>query len=152
MIFITERENNPFTFAPLLISNMSAFVSAITFKCPACHMDSMYENPSLYALKDLSKSKKHCSHCGEDLQPEPGFYFGAAYVSWALTVATWVSVLVALKCFDWWGWIEFGFLTHPLTFLLSGIGTSLVLFPYMFRLSRSIWAHFFIEFKGDQMG
>ena len=84
------------------------------------------------------------------MQPEPGFYFGAAYVSWALTVATWVSVLVALKCFDAWGWIEFGFLTHPGTFLMSGIGTSLVLFPYMFRLSRSIWAHMFIPFKGKQ--
>jgi hypothetical protein len=54
-------------------------------------------------------------------------------------------VLVALKVFNALGWIEFGFLTHPATFLLSGIGVSIVLFPYMFRLSRSMWAHFFIK-------
>ena len=129
---------------------MNTFISALTFKCPACHQESLYENPALYTLKDLSKNKKCCNHCGADFQPEPGFYFGAAYVSWALTVATWVAVLVALKCFDWWGWMEFGFLTHPATFLFSGIGTSLVLFPYMFRLSRSIWAHFFIAEKTEE--
>jgi uncharacterized protein (DUF983 family) len=129
---------------------MNSIVATLTFKCPACREGSLYENPSLYTFRDLSKNKKVCSHCGEDLQPEPGFYFGAAYVSWALTVATWVSVLVALKSFNAWGWMEFGFLTHPGTFLMSGIGTSLVLFPYMFRLSRSIWAHMFIPFNGDK--
>ena len=128
---------------------MNALMATLTFKCPACREDSLYENPGLYTFQKMSANNKICSHCGADLQPEPGFYFGAAYVSWALTVATWISVLVALKCFDAWGWIEFGFLTHPGTFLMSGIGTSLVLFPYMFRLSRSIWAHMFIPFTGD---
>ncbi len=129
---------------------MNSLLATLSFKCPACREASLYENPSLYTFKDLSKNKKACSHCGADLQPEPGFYFGAAYVSWALTVATWVSVLVALKCFNAWGWMEFGFLTHPSTFLMSGIGTSLVLFPYMFRLSRSIWAHMFIPFREEK--
>ncbi|MEN9394162.1 MAG: hypothetical protein RL362_383 [Bacteroidota bacterium] len=129
---------------------MNALLATLSFKCPSCREASLYENPKLYTFHRLSVNKKNCSHCGVDLQPEPGFYFGAAYVSWALTVATWVSVLVALKCFNAWGWMEFGFLTHPGTFLMSGIGTSLVLFPYMFRLSRSIWAHMFIPFNGDK--
>lgn len=107
----------------------------------------MFVNPNTYSLKKLGEHKRVCDHCGADLQPEPGFYFGAAYVSWALTVALWVSVLVALKVFDALGWIEFGFLTHPILFLGSGIIVSIILFPYMFRLSRSIWAHFFIKPK-----
>lgn len=86
-----------------------------------------------------------CEVCSTKLKPEPGFYFGAAYVNWGLTVALWVSVLVTLKIFDALGWIQFAFLENPLTFLLSGIGLSIILFPYMFRLSRSIWAHFFIK-------
>ncbi len=129
---------------------MNSLMATLTFKCPSCREGSLYENPGLYTFEKMSVNKKTCSHCGADLQPEPGFYFGAAYVSWALTVATWVSVLVALKCFNAWGLMEFGFLTHPGTFLMSGIGTSLVLFPYMFRLSRSIWAHMFIPFNGDK--
>jgi len=66
---------------------------------------------------------------------------------WGLTVALWVSVLVALKVFDAMGWIEFGFLTHPVTFLSTGLAATVVLFPYLFRVSRSIWAFMFIRKK-----
>ncbi len=129
---------------------MSPLKATLTFQCPACRKDSMYENPSLYTWNKIGKTKKHCTHCKTDLQPEPGFYFGAAYVSWGLTVATWVAVLVALKTFALLGWIEFAFLTHPITFLVTGIITSLVIFPYMFRLSRSIWSYWFIAFSEEE--
>lgn len=123
----------------------STLTSMLTLQCPQCRESHLFENPKTYSLVKLGTTKKHCDKCGVDLQPEPGFYFGAAYVSWALTVAQWVSVLVALKVFAAWGWIEFSFLTHPGTFLITGIVVSIILFPYMFRLSRSMWAHFFIK-------
>lgn len=105
----------------------------------------MFENPTIYTWQNMGQVKDHCDKCGVKLKPEIGFYFGAAYVSWALTVALWVSILVALKTFDAWGLITFGFLTHPTTFLLTGFISTIVLFPYLFRLSRSIWAHMFIK-------
>lgn len=119
-------------------------------KCPVCGEGHLFENESLYTFNKLGQVKKECSICGADFNPEPGFYFGAAYVSWGLTVALWVSVLVALKTFDWWGWIEFGFLTHPLTFLLTGFSISIILFPYMFQLSRSMWASWFVKAKQEE--
>ena len=64
---------------------------------------------------------KECAACGEDFEREPGFYFGAAYVSYALTVALWVAVLVAMMAFDAWGWMEFGMFTHPGTYLTTGM-------------------------------
>ncbi len=76
---------------------------------------------------------------------EPGFYFGASYVSYALTVALWVAVVVALLTFDAIGLIEYGFLTHPVTFLGTGITLLLLLVPIIFRVSRSIWLAVFIE-------
>jgi hypothetical protein len=57
----------------------------------------------------------------------------------------WIALLVALKTFDALGVLEFGFLTHPKTFLLTGIGFTIVLFPVLFKLSRSIWATSFIK-------
>ncbi len=76
---------------------------------------------------------------------EPGFYFGASYVSYALTVALWVAVVVALLTFDAIGLIEYGFLTHPMTFLGTGITLLLLLVPIIFRVSRSIWLAVFTE-------
>ncbi|MFY7706873.1 MAG: hypothetical protein ACOVQ5_02260 [Flavobacteriales bacterium] len=128
----------------------SMFISMVTLQCPQCRESHLYENPNTYSLKKLGAIKTICDRCGENLQPEPGFYFGAAYVSWGLTVALWVSVLVALKVFAALGWIEFAFLTHPATFLITGIVVSIITFPYMFRLSRSIWAHFFIKPREEE--
>ena len=125
--------------------NSSQFLPMLKLKCPHCNESHMFVNPKTYALSQLGTMKKTCDVCQTNFQPEPGFYFGAAYVSWGLTVATWVAVLVALKLLNALGWIEFGFLTHPMTFLLSGILVSALIFPYMYRLSRVMWAHMFIK-------
>ncbi|MBL7941582.1 MAG: DUF983 domain-containing protein [Flavobacteriales bacterium] len=122
-----------------------AFRSAITFKCPHCHQTSMYTNPSLYTLEKLGETKLSCEVCHTNLKPEPGFYFGAAYVAWGLTIIMWFSIFVMMKLMAVAGWFEFGFITHPALFISVGAIATLVLFPYMFRLSRSIWAHFFIK-------
>ena len=74
-----------------------------------------------------------------------GFCFGAAYVSDALTVALWIAVLVALMCFDVWGWMEFGMFTHPGNFLTTGITLLVVLMPVLYRLSRSLWIAMFTK-------
>lgn len=117
----------------------------LKMKCPKCGKSHLFINENIWSFQKLGQVKDSCEVCHANFKPEPGFYFGAAYVSWALTVATWVSVLVALKVFNALGLIEFGFLTHPATFLLSGIGISIITFPYMFQLSRSMWASWFIK-------
>lgn len=105
----------------------------------------MFVKEGIYTWTNMGEVKEKCGTCGVNLKPETGFYFGAAYVSWGLTVALWVTILVALKVLDSIGLIEFGFLTHPVTFLTTGILATIVLFPYLLRFSRSMWAHFFIK-------
>lgn len=120
--------------------------SIFLFKCPRCHEGDLYKDKNPYNIGSLTNMETKCSHCGESFTREPGFYFGAAYVSYALTVALWVAVLVALMTFDSIGWIEFGFFSHPLTFIISGVLTLVVLLPVIYRFSRSIWINFFVNF------
>ena len=108
-------------------------------RCPKCGKGNLFVKPNAYDLRHTAAMHSACEACGEDFEREPGFYFGAAYVSYALTVALWIAVLVALKCFDAWGWMEFGMFTHPGTFLTTGITLLVVLLPVLYRLSRSIW-------------
>jgi len=119
--------------------------SMLALKCPVCQKASMFENPSLYTWHNIGSVKEKCDDCGANLKPESGFYFGAAYVSYGLTVALWVAIVVALKVLDALGLIDYGFLTHPRTFLITGLSLTLILFPYLFRVSRSIWAHMHIK-------
>ena len=143
MTIITQV--SPYSWDIYNMKKSSRFYNAIALKCPVCGESSMFVNPKIYSLHQLGQVKETCDHCGANLKPETGFYFGAAYVNWALTVALWVSVLVALKTFHSWGWIEFGFLTHPKVFLVTGFTLTVVLFPYIFKLSRSVWASFFVK-------
>ena len=79
---------------------------------------------------------------------EPGFYFGAAYVNYALSVALWVAVLVALHVFGSLGWVPFsGMFDQPELFLGTGVTVLLILLPPLQRLSRSMWIHFFVRFR-----
>ncbi len=128
---------------------ISVLYSILWMKCPRCRQDGIFEDPNPYHLSQLNKMHSSCPHCGEDFKREPGFFFGAAYMSYALTVAVWVAVLVALITFDAIGLISFSFFESPLTFFISGIITLLLLFPYLYRLSRSLWLHMFIKYEGE---
>lgn len=111
-------------------------------RCPKCYEGRLF-NSHACDLKRVSEMPAGCPECGEDFAREPGFYFGAAYVSYALTVALWIALFVALTCFDWWGWMAFSFFDDVPFFLTTGIGLLVVLMPVLMRLSRSIWLHMF---------
>ena len=114
-------------------------------RCPKCGKGTLFVKPNAYDLRHTAAMHSACKSCGEDFAREPGFCFGAAYVSDALTVALWIAVLVALMCFDAWGWMEFGMFTHPGTFLTTGITLLVVLMPVLYRLSRSLWIAMFTK-------
>jgi hypothetical protein len=102
-----------------------------------------------YRLRTVNDMHDRCPDCGTDFIREPGFYFGAAYVSYGLTVALWFGVLFALHALGALGWVNFtGFFEQPETFLASGIATLLLLLPLLQRLSRSIWIHMFVASGG----
>lgn len=75
-----------------------------------------------------------CPHCDVRLQPEPGFYQGAMYVSYAFTVA--VIALVGLVLYlagnpsEW-------------TYIGTSIGVMLLLVPFNYRFSRIIYLYAF---------
>lgn len=93
------------------------------------------------------KMNAQCSECGCDFKREPGFYFGAAYVSYGLTVALWVSCIVALYTFDTIGLITYAMFDKPVLTLVVGFTALIALLPVLYRLSRSIWIHMFVSRK-----
>ena len=112
--------------------------SILHLKCPRCHEGDLFLNSNSYHLADLEKMPERCEVCGEKYWPEPGFYYGAMYVSYALTIAISVSVFVAMIVL--WHW--------DLKWYL-GINSLLiiVLLPIVFRLSRATWFNFFVKYN-----
>lgn len=125
--------------------------SIFAMKCPKCHRGDLFISKAAYSLR-MGAMHKTCDHCGERFEPEPGFYFGAAYVSYALTVALWVAWYVAIITFESLGFYTFSFQEDAVTFLIGGIALLIVLLPLIYRFSRSIWINMFVSYSEEAAG
>jgi hypothetical protein len=83
-----------------------------------------------------------CPYCGVRLQPEPGFYQGAMYVSYAFTLA--VMGLVSM--------LLYFFADHPSEWVYIGvvIGVMVLLIPLNYRYSRILFLYLFGGIKYDR--
>lgn len=107
-------------------------------KCPRCQEGEFFVSHP-YNLKKAGDIHKHCSECNLKYSKEPGFYYGAMYVSYALGVALFVTL-----------WTSFNLFFPKVTTGVQ-IGTiitlTVLLAPYLYALSKIIWANFFIKYE-----
>ena len=117
----------------------SLIYSIITVKCPRCREGNMFPEGTLYSTR-FADMHKHCPCCGQPYEPEPGFYYGAMYVSFAFNVAIF---LVAL-------FILYQFVEEITLSMMIGIVAVVVigLLPVIFRLSRALWINIFVKYEG----
>ncbi|MDA8571506.1 DUF983 domain-containing protein [Schleiferiaceae bacterium] len=116
------------------------FYSIARGKCPRCMDGDIYPVNNPYRLKNLTDLNTHCTHCKQNFEPEPNFYYGAMYVSYAYTVALFVAVYVFLGILlDWNMWSTIAALAIVLV----------VLAPVIFRISRTTWLSLFVKFDKE---
>ncbi|GGH77881.1 DUF983 domain-containing protein [Phaeocystidibacter marisrubri] len=109
-------------------------------KCPRCHEGEMFQNRNPYDLKHMTEINSECSVCGQTFEPEPNFYYGAMYVSYAYTVAIFVaSYVISSLILD----LSIGYVIG------ITVGSLILLSPFVFRLSRITWLHINVKYKKD---
>lgn len=116
----------------------SKIYSIFKAKCPVCHEGDVYESKQVYNLRKFDKMHERCAYCNHKFEIEQGFWYGAMYVSYALTVAFSVAsfVLTYLIYPEADAWLYFGLIV----FVLIG------LMPVTYRLSRLIWMNMFTSY------
>jgi len=118
------------------------YLNVIASKCPRCRQGHMFEVKNPYELKTTMRMYKACPVCGQPFELETGFYFGAGYVAYALSVALSVATLVA-----WGVIIGLGIHDNRWLFWLGFNALLLIcLQPILMRMSRSIWLSFFVRY------
>ncbi|MEO8770781.1 MAG: DUF983 domain-containing protein [Ferruginibacter sp.] len=119
--------------------------SILTMKCPRCRRGAMYKDPNPYrkiTLKHIFDMHDHCPECGQKYDLEPGFWYGTAYVSYALTVAISMTTFVA-----WLVLIGVSTDDNRIFWWLGLNAVALVILqPWIMRLSRVIYIRFFIRY------
>jgi len=119
---------------------MTVWNSIFGSTCPRCRKGKMFKH-SIYTVSKMREMHKNCNRCGQYFKPEPMFYEGSMYVSYAFSVAIVVTVFVIfVVLYD----------KPNINVMMSiAIGLSVVLAPLNLRLSRMIWANFFIKYKSN---
>ena len=119
----------------------SKLYSIFNNKCPRCHEGEFFVHKSTYNLNKFTQMHDNCDQCGLSYKQEPGYYYGAMYVSYAINVAIMVSV-----------WVAYLVLASDLFsiwyMVLASMVIGLILAPLTFRLARLTWINFFIRYKG----
>ncbi len=121
------------------MSNISsALYSIANNKCPRCHQGNFFENNNPYVLSKFDKMHKKCSVCNEDFERETGFYYGAMFVSYAVTVIFGISLFL-LMCVL----LNFDAVTFIIVFAILQI----LLMPVFYRTSRLLWINVFVRYR-----
>jgi uncharacterized protein (DUF983 family) len=106
----------------------SEFKAALHAKCPKCRTGNMFST-SMYTFGG-QKMNKQCPHCDFTFEIEPGYFYVAMFVSYAMNVAEMVTVAVATSILT--------SSTSPWLYVSLLLGVCLILSPFHFRYSRVI--------------
>lgn len=117
----------------------SAVAGIASMRCPKCRKGRMFPEGTLYS-KRFMEMYQLCACCGQSFMPEPGYYFGAMFVSYGLNaaylIAVWVTMYLFMAEVSVW------------VMIFAIIGLIIGLLPVTFRLSRVLWIYIFVKYRG----
>jgi uncharacterized protein (DUF983 family) len=120
-----------------MIEKGTALYSITHLVCPRCQEEKLFAH-SVYNLRKLGEMRRECNHCGLKYSIEPGFFYGAAYVSYGLTVGIGIFTFLLL----YWLWRD----ASVEAYVLVICSALIVAFPLCFALSRVIWLNMFVKY------
>ncbi|MCT4663644.1 MAG: DUF983 domain-containing protein [Flavobacteriales bacterium] len=124
-----------------MTKNQALVKSVLEHKCPKCVQSKMYVEPNPYKAATMTKMHLNCPSCGFNFYPEPGFYFGAMYITYALVAGEFI-ILFLLKTF-------LGLELGIWQFVGILLGFLLIMAPINFRFSRVIWLNLFSSYDEE---
>ena len=115
----------------------SKLYSIFSLKCPTCHRGDLFPTGSFTFNRPFDQYT-HCPACGQDYFPEPGFYYGAMFISY---IGSGFFCLAVVMFLHWvLGW-------SMLASFATLIAIFAVLFVWWFRVSRSAYLNLVFGFK-----
>ena len=104
-------------------------------KCPRCRVGKVFKG-STYSLR-IQKMNDHCPHCGLKFEREPGYFYAAMFISYALNVAEIITACVAASV------LGLTLVEENLWYFVAILFTTTLVFsPFNYRYSRMILLYF----------
>ena len=110
--------------------------AVLGMKCPACREGDLFETATFSFSKPFDMPER-CPVCSQRYEPEPGFYYGAMFISYIFTGFFAVGFVALLHWVMGWG---------TMASFAALIAVMAIFFVYIFRLARSIWIHTVVKY------
>lgn len=108
-------------------------------ECPHCHEGKVFNEKSIFFKFGFPKMNATCSHCHFKFEKEPGYFFGAMYLNYGLTVAEGITTYLIAHQF---------FIERFDLRIIPIIGFVIILMAsFNIRLSRLIWIYMFKNYS-----
>lgn len=117
---------------------MNIVKSIWNYKCPRCRKGNLFTKP--FVLSKPLNMNQRCSECNLNFEPEPGYYFGAMFISYIWT--GWIFLFIIGFCMlvlDWGINASFGLL----------IAIVALTYFWIARISRSMYIHLDVKYDPD---
>lgn len=108
-------------------------------KCPKCNEGKIYNEKRIFFNFGRPNMNKACPNCHFSYHKEPGFFYGAMYVSYGLTVAQGIITYIISSAF-------FDKAFDPRTIWVIA-AVIVILSTFNMRLSRIIWIYLFRNYS-----
>lgn len=110
--------------------------SILNLKCPRCHEGKLFET-STFSFQKSFDMPSHCEKCGQEYYLEPGFYYGAMFISYILTgFFSFAFIGLCMFGFDLSVNASFGWLIFVLA----------IFFVWIYRTARAIWINVHVKY------
>ena len=111
----------------------STALALVELRCPRCHTGKLFTH-SAWSLKFMDMPAE-CSVCRQTYEPEPGFYYGAMYISSGFSTAILLTIGFLLNYFanDPPLWV----------YVLTVAAAITAVAPLLFRYSRAVMLYGF---------
>jgi uncharacterized protein (DUF983 family) len=108
------------------ISPSGTFRRLLRLLCPRCGRGQVFQG--------WFRMNETCPSCTYRFEREPGYFVGAMYISYALAIPTYATLVLCFR-----RWVPNGSLLFA---LLAALPPFLLLVPLIFRYSRISWIYF----------
>lgn len=114
---------------------MKKWISAWKYNCPRCRKSPLFTQP--FDIGKPLEMPYACGTCGQRYEPEPGYYFGAMFISYLISCALLLPIALLMNLYT-----SLSVNGIMATIILIGA----ILFIRILRLSRSVWIHIMIGY------
>lgn len=112
---------------------MRVYKKVVEGKCPKCEKGKIFSSKGNIFLLQTPKMNEKCSNCNYSFEREPGYFLGAFYVSYGMTVFELMVLYFILQFF----------IVNVGAIISLMLITLILLSFFNFRVSRLMWIQMF---------